>query len=108
MLEYKSLTDVREQDFQTYERVECLLSQKKYGLGGWRQVAHKYGMDQLVIDDLENNPEAGRKTLEFLKSSDPELKVYDFCKTLKEHHIRRLDIVRELKNHLSAPGTAFV
>ena len=108
MLEYKSLTDVHRQDFQTYERVGCLLSQKIHGLGGWWEVAHKYKMDQVHIDDLRNDPEAGSKTLGFLGSAVPELTVYDFCKTLKERHIRRLDIVQELQNHFSAPATTFV
>ena len=108
MLEYKSLTDVQQQDFKTYERVGHLLSQKKYGLGGWREVAHKYGMDQFCIDALENDPEAGSKTLGFLEAAVPELTVYDFCETLKEHHIRRLDIVKKLENHFSAPATTFV
>ena len=106
MLEYKFLTDVHRQDFQTYERVGRLLSQKKHGLGGWREVAHKYGMDHLDIAALKNDPEAGSKTLGFLESAVPGLTVYDFCETLKERHIRRLDIVKELENHFSAPGTA--
>ena len=106
MIEYKSLTDVQQQDFQTYERVGHLLSQKIHGLGGWREVAHKYGMDQVHIDALRNNPEAGSKTLGYLVSAVPELTVYDFCETLKEYHIRRLDIVKELEKHVSALGTA--
>lgn len=108
MLEYKSLKDVHRQDFQTYERVGRLLSQKKHGLGGWREVAFKYEMNHLDIDALGNDPEAGSKTLGFLESAVPGLTVYDFCKTLKEHNIRRLDIVQELENHFSATGTAFV
>ena len=84
------------------------MSQKKYGLGGWREVAHKYEMYQFCIDALRNDPEAGSKTLGFLESAVPELTVYDFCKTLKEHHIRRLDIVQELENHFSASATTFV
>lgn len=108
MLEYKSLKDVHRQDFQTYKRVGRLLSQKKHGLGGWREVAFKYGMDHLDIDALENDLEAGSNTLGFLESAVPGLTVYDFCKTLKEHNIRRLDIVQELENHFSATGTALV
>ena len=108
MLEYIYLTDVQQEDFQTYERVGHLLSQKKYGQGGWREVAHKYGMDQSCIDALENDPEAGSKTLGFLEAAVPELTVYDFCKTLKEHHIRRLDIVQELENHFSYSAATFV
>ena len=106
MLEYKSLTDVCLEDFQTYERVGCLLSLKAHGLGGWRGVAHKYKMDQVHIDALRSDPEAGSKTLAFLESAVPELTVYDFCKTLKEHHIMRLDIVQELQNHFSAQANS--
>ena len=69
-------------------------------------MAHKYKMDQVHIDALRNDPEAGSKTLGYLESAVPELTVYDFCETLKEHHIRRLDIVKALENHFSAPGTA--
>ena len=108
MLECIYLTDVQQEDFQTYERVGHLLSQKKYGQGGWREVAHKYGMDQSCIDALENDPEAGSKTLGFLEAAVPELTVYDFCETLKEHHIRRLDIVQEIENHFSYSAATFV
>ena len=108
MLAYKSLRDVQQEEFQTYERVGRLLSQEIHGLGGWREVAHKYKMNQVHIDALRNDPEAGSITLAFLESAVPELTVYDFCKTLKEHHIRRLDIVQELENHFSAPATTFV
>lgn len=102
MLAYKSLRDVHQKDFQTYERVGRLLSQEIHGLGGWREVAHEYMMDQVHIYALSGDPEAGSKTLGFLESAVPELTVYDFCKTLKEHHIRRLDIVQELQNYFSA------
>lgn len=85
---YKCLTEVKRQDFNTYERVGRLLSQKKHGLGGWKEVAVKYEMDHLDIDVLKDDPDAGSKTLSFLESANPELKVYDFCKTLKEYNIR--------------------
>ena len=69
-------------------------------------MAFKYGMDQLKIKYLENDPEAGKKTLEYLGASNPDLIVYDFCKTLKKHNIRRLDIVKELLGHLSVPSSS--
>ena len=71
-------------------------------------MAFKYGMGHVKIKSLENDPEAGKKTLEYLGASNPDLTVYDFCKTLKEHNIRRLDIVKELLGHLSVPGSSKV
>ena len=71
-------------------------------------MAFKYGMDHLKIKSLENDREAGKKTLDYLQSSNPDLTVYDFCKTLKEYEIRRLDIVKELLNHLSVPSSSNV
>jgi len=67
----------------TQDRIADLLTQKSYGSGGWRQIASKYKMDQLKIKSLENDPEAGKKTLEYLRTSNPDLKVYGFCKALK-------------------------
>ena len=103
--EYKCLKDI---DISTRDRIEDLLTQKRYGLGRWREVAFTYGMDQLKIKSLENDQEAGQKTLEYLEASNPNLHVYDFCKTLKEHNIRRLDIVNELLGHLSVPSSSKV
>lgn len=93
-------------EFNTRDRIEGLLTQERYGLGGWREIAFKYGMDHFKIKSLENNPEAGKKTLDYLGSSNPDLTVYEFCKTLKEHNIRRLDIVKELLGHLSVPSSS--
>ena len=65
----------------------------------------KYGMDQRQISLLENDHEAGKMTLDYLRASTPHLTVYDFCKTLKEHNIWRLDIANELRGHLSVPSS---
>ncbi|XP_078370381.1 uncharacterized protein LOC144654163 [Oculina patagonica] len=100
---YKYLNEI---DPNTQDRIETLLTQKRHGLGGWKQVAFKYGMEQLNIRCLQDDPEAGRKTLEYLESHSPYLTVYDFCKTLKESNIRRLDIVKELLGHLSVSSSA--
>ncbi|XP_020605225.1 uncharacterized protein LOC110044046 [Orbicella faveolata] len=100
--EYKCLKDI---DLDTQDRIEDLLTQKSYGSEGWRQIAFKYEMDHVKIRSLENHPEAGKKTLDYLRASHPDLTVYDFCKTLKEHNIRRLDIVKELRGHLSVPSS---
>ena len=71
--------------------------------GGWRQVACKYKMDDLDVRSMASCQDAGARVVDFLKAQNPELTVYDFCKTLKEPNIRRLDIVQELLSHLSLP-----
>ena len=71
-------------------------------------MAYKYEMDQLDIKSLEDDPKAGSKTVEYLNASQPYLTVYDFCKALKEYNIRRLDIVKELLDHLSVPCSSKV
>ena len=103
--EYKCLKDI---DLNTQDRIGDLLTQKNYASGGWRQIAFKYEMDQHKIKNLENDPEleAGKKTLEYLRSSNPDLTVYHFCKALKEDGVRRLDIVKELHGHLSVPNSS--
>ena len=103
LIVYKCLKDI---DISTRDQIEDLLTQKSYGSGGWRQVAFKYGMDQLKIKSLEKDPEAGKKTLEYLGATNPDLTVYDLCKTLKEY--KRLDIVKELRGHLSVPSSSKV
>lgn len=71
-------------------------------------IASWYRMDQHKIKNLENDPEAGKKVLEYLGSSNPDLTVYEFCKTLKTREIKRLDIVKELLEHLSVPSSSNV
>ena len=95
---YKYLRDI---DLDTQDRLERLLTRRSSILAGWRQIAFKYGMDQLRIESLENDPEAGKRTLEYIRSTNPDLTVYNFCKTLKEDNIRRLEIVNELRGHSS-------
>lgn len=99
---YKFLKNL---DFKTKHQIGMLLAENGYGPGDWRQVANKFGMDQLKIRHLENYLEAGEKTLEYIQASYPDLTAYDFCKTLKEHDLRRLDIVRELQGHLSVASS---
>ncbi len=100
---YKYLNEI---DPNTQDRIETLLTQKRHSLGGWRQIAFKYRMDQLNIKSLQDDQEAGRKTMEYLDSHNPYLTVYDFCKALKEYSIRRLDIVKELLGHLSVSSSS--
>ena len=58
-------------------------------------------MEEFHIEYLEGNPEAGKLTMSYLRATDPELTVYEFCKTLKEYNMKRLDIVKELLDHLT-------
>ena len=98
--EYKCLWDV---DPNIQDKVGTLLTKKIYGLGDWRQVAFKYGMEPDVISSLEGHHTVGEKVMSFLESVHVDLKVYDFCKTLKEPEIRRFDIIGELFDYLSTP-----
>lgn len=61
-------------------------------------------MDGLNIDALEGSQDAGKELIAYLKGTNPDLKVYEFCKTLKERNIRRFDIIKELLGHLSVPA----
>ena len=96
--DYKYLSQI---DDKTQSKVETLLTKKVHGLGGWKQVAIKYDMDQFDRDSLEESPDAGKTTIGYVKAAKPYLTVYEFCKTLKEHNIRRFDIIKELLGHLS-------
>lgn len=87
-------------DHSTTEKVGVLLQNKKFGLGGWLEVATKYELEPYRIDQLRNSKEPGKFVLEFLTGSKPNLTVYDFCKVLKEDNIKRFDIVKVLEDHL--------
>jgi len=52
------------------------------------------------IDRLERCKNPGEAVLDFLKSTQPDLSVYHFCKVLKGENIRRLDIVNKLLDYL--------
>lgn len=69
---YKCLRDI---DFDTQDLIEIYLTQTSSIPAGWRQIALKYGMDQLKIKSLESDPEAAKRTLEFLLSINPDLTV---------------------------------
>lgn len=96
---FKQLSEIRLTD--AGDRLEKLLSIKIHGLGGWKQVAIKYKMDELNIKLLEGDPQAGASVLTYLAAHNPDLTVYEFCKFLKESNIRRHDIVKGLLDHLS-------
>ena len=94
----KRLSEV---NFYNMDSVPSLLGSEKHGSGNWRGILFKYGMKDHDIDDLAGlSPSArGRGVLEFLKTSQPSLTVYDFCRTLKEETFKRFDIVKILENH---------
>lgn len=96
--DYKCLRQI---DDKTQSKVETLLTKRIHGLGGWKQVAIKYDMDEVDRDSLEGSPDAGKTTIAYVKATNPDLTVYEFCKTLKERNIRRFDIIKELLGHLS-------
>lgn len=100
--DYKCLRQV---DDNTQSKVETLLTKTVRGTGGWKQVAIKYGMDEVDRDSLEGSPDAGKITIGYVKATNPDLTVYEFCKTLKEPNIRRFDVVKELLGHLSVPSS---
>ena len=53
--------------------------------------------------------EPGKKLMEFLMGSKPNLTVYDFCKLLKDDKIMRFDVVKILEDHfLRREGDAYV
>ena len=90
-----------EVDYFSMDCVPSLLGSEKTGLGDWRGIGSKYGMKDHELGDLANlaPSERGRGVLEFLKTSQPSLTVYDFCRTLKEETFKRFDIVKKLENH---------
>jgi len=99
--EGKRLKYLREVDLDTRDKIAILLEDKTPGLGGCRQIAAKYGMEEHLVRGLANLRQSGNAVLEFLRGSKPDLTVYSFCKTLKEDNMNRCDIVMVLEDHLS-------
>ncbi|KAL9971592.1 hypothetical protein ACROYT_G017772 [Oculina patagonica] len=91
---------LQEVDLNTRDKIACLLENKRYSLGGCRQVADKYGMKEDKIGALDNSREPGKDVMEFLMGSKPDLTVYSFCKVMKEDKIERFDIAKLLEDHL--------
>ena len=106
LIHFSELKCLRDIDLDTREQIGDLLTLESYGSGGWRQIASKYKLGWLKIKMLEKDSEPGKKTLEFLRSTQPDLTVYDFCKALKEESVKRLDIVKELQGHLSVSNSS--
>ena len=102
----KLLADV---DICTRDKIALLLENKRYSLGGCRDVAAKYAMEDHKIGALSNSKEPGKDVMEFLMGSKPNLTVYDFCKFLKGNEMRRLDVVKILEDHfLVREGSEYV
>ena len=98
LLGFKYLTEVFRDNLQIQESVEKLLQKKVPDLGGWKQLAHKYGMEEETRDSLEGFQERGKSVIDYLKSAHPELTVYEFCRYLND--IKRHDIIKLLSDHL--------
>lgn len=93
---------LREVDFDTRDEIADRLENIAHGLGSWRQIASKYGMEEHQIGGLANSQQpAGQEVMKFLLASNPDLTVYSFCKTLKEANLKRFDIVKVLEGHLT-------
>jgi len=71
---------VSELDLITRDEIGHQLEHKRGRLGGWRQVAVKFDMEDHKIAALENSKEPGKEVLEFLLGTKPDLTVYSFCK----------------------------
>ena len=98
LLGFKCLTEVFRDSPKIQEKVENLLEDTHAGTGGWKDVAHKYKMEEDDRNLLARRQEGGKGVIGYLKSTYPELTVYDFCKDLKD--IRRNDIIKTLSDHL--------
>ncbi|XP_068720298.1 uncharacterized protein [Montipora capricornis] len=94
---YRLLKDVFDRSINTKQRVENQLCQEVNKCKAWERVAFKYKMD---LDSLKISENPGEEVIACLKTSNPSLTVYHFCKTLKEENIRRLDIVDVLSADL--------
>ena len=80
------------------DTVKTLLQKKIPGTGGWKKVAREHKMSDIGIRSLEGSNEPGNGVIEYLKTDNPKLTVYEFCRSLKK--VKRNDIVDILSNHL--------
>lgn len=91
---------LHEVDLNTRDEIGLRLESRRGCLGGWRQVAAKFDMQDNRIAALDNSKEPGKDVLEFLMGTKPNLTVYSFCKVLKEDILSRFDIAKLLEDHL--------
>ena len=96
---YRELAEVFDSDLYLKGTVANLL-ERETGLcrKTYKQVAFQYKVKD--IDRLDRCENPGEDVLDSLKSSQPNLTVYHFCKVLKGEKIRRLDIVNKLVDYL--------
>lgn len=92
------LKTLRELKFDTKNQVAMLLENTAPGVGGWKEVAHRYGMNKDLVKNLETKQDPGTQVMDFLQASKPDLQVYSFCKTLKEKNC--FNIVKVLEDEL--------
>ena len=75
-----------------------LLEYTAPGVGGWREVAHRYGMNTDLMKNLATKQDPGAQVMDFLRASKPDLQVYSFCNTLREKNC--FNIVKVLEDEL--------
>ncbi|XP_067040144.1 uncharacterized protein [Acropora muricata] len=96
---YRKLSEVFYRDLDLKETVANLLEKEiTVCRKAYKHVAFHYKMTD--IDRLERCKNPGEGVLDYLKSAQPDLTVYHFCKVLKGETIRRLDIVYKLVDYL--------
>ncbi|XP_074620483.1 uncharacterized protein LOC141879205 isoform X2 [Acropora palmata] len=98
---YRKLSEVFDRDLDLKETVANLLEKETTVCGkAYKHVAFHYKMTDLDIDRLERCKNPGEGVLDYLKSTQPDLTSYHFCKVLKGETLRRLDIVYKLLDYL--------
>ncbi|XP_015749786.1 PREDICTED: uncharacterized protein LOC107329628 [Acropora digitifera] len=98
----KSYTQLSDLPLDAEEMVGKELSLELGGKKAWKFLADHYKMERTYRNLLEKEKLPGVDIIHHIKAVAPDLTVYNFCKTLKQHNIRRLDIVKRLKGHLSS------
>lgn len=96
----RKLKTLQEVKLETRDEVATRLESKPLGTGGWREIACQNDMKEYQIQSLQNMQEPGKKVIEFLLASKPNLTVYSFCKTLKGDKMKRFDIAKVLEGDL--------
>ena len=98
LLGFNYLAEVIRDNWEIQDRVANLLENTHAGTGGWKEVAHVFGMREDDIDSLERFQGGGKGVIDYVRTVHPELTVYDFCNCLKD--IKRNDIIIALSDHL--------
>ena len=94
---YRKLSEVFDRDLDLKETVANLLEKEiTVCRKAYKHVAFHYKMTD--IDRLERCKNPGEGVLDYLKSAQPDLTVYQFCKVLKGETIRPVSYT-----HLTLP-----